>query len=162
MIVKVVSELWVVLNDLVPPAFDVVQEGALLLTLEGVAVGVLEEVGAVLGGAEGALESALVSKLQTSQALERNKLLHMLYLDGDGYLDGVGVPDVDCALAFVGVFGRVVDSDPLNLAVQAKELWRSKHALICETLRNPNHIEQVLLDDAVLEQLLDQVSVFLF
>ena len=72
------------------------------------------------------------------------------------------IPDVDCALAFVGVFGGVVYSDALNLTVKSEELLGCKQTLLSKALRDTNHIEQVLLDDAVLEQLLHKMRVLLF
>jgi hypothetical protein len=111
LLLEEILELEVILYHLVSPSLKKVQERAALLAVRvRVAVSLLQEVHAVLGSAEAALEGALPN-FESIQALESHS--HAL--------DGVE-PDVDCALSLllVVVLRLAVDQHPLNLAKLAK------------------------------------------
>lgn len=62
------------------------------------------------------------------------------------------VPHIDSALTLIGVLGSMVDAYPLNLSVETKVFRRGQKIFISKCLRDANHIEQVILDDAMLQE----------
>ena len=133
-------ELDVVLNHLASPSFKIMQERAFVL---GLTFGFLEKIDAILGGTEAAFQSrrrvevALLAGVAHSQAVET--------FECDGHVDGCLIPNVDCALALlvIIILGEIVDKNPLDFPILAKESRELQNVLLTIFLGQTDHVEEV-------------------
>ena len=72
------------------------------------------------------------------------------YLKSYGNLDGMAVPNIHCTLAFICALSRpswLVYQELLDRSILPEEPFALKELLVCKLDWDPDHIEQVLLDN---------------